>query len=590
MRLAAAGVLSVLAACAPDAEPIEARAVPAGIEVRAAIPLDRVVVGDAAGVVLATRRLPVPTREVVVPLRWSPGAALRAELWANGRSWTADVEVPTQRPPVDLRLEAPLGQGGGPLRDGDRVPLMLVEGGSVQVGLVATAWEPATVRATLDGEVEEAALAVPGARGVLTWTLDETEPAELVVETCPTSGEPCQEARATLRPEPVAPGSARARLVLHDIVFPADPIGSVDPSRPPDRVQLPSPWWRAVLRTFELGYRPLDSQAPWAWQAVRLENRGDRALTVVVRARVLGADGTADPAFRPRLRDADDGTGNVSVLLHLPPGQMGAAALPVFVDETAVAAGTYQREIEVLPLGAREPVYREQRPLVVRRGSSALSLGFLAATLASLGGLGLTLKNARRWLAGSPTSDLMRISLFGSLMFVVSAVSQLLAMGASAVLGPFSALVTGLVDDALRTTLFATLLCLLPRPGVATLALATASLLRALALGSMGPVELLFFGSHALLLEGALWISGITRHVRWRAEGPLRRWARLGLAFAGSSALHSMAGLVHSAVLYRLFYADWYVAALVALPGFLYPLAACALASRFADSLRRVEA
>ena len=45
-----------------------------------------------------------------------------------------------------------------------------------------------------------------------------------------------------------------------------------------------------------------------------------------------------------------------------------------------------------------------------------------------------------------------------------------------------------------------------------------------------------------------------------------------------------------SAVFYRLWYAGWYVAALLALPGGAYMVLACWLAVPFADSLRRVEA
>ena len=48
-------------------------------------------------------------------------------------------------------------------------------------------------------------------------------------------------------------------------------------------------------------------------------------------------------------------------------------------------------------------------------------------------------------------------------------------------------------------------------------------------------------------------------------------------------------GLASGMVLYRLFYADWYVVATLALPGFLYDAIACALAVGFAASLRRVE-
>jgi hypothetical protein len=42
-------------------------------------------------------------------------------------------------------------------------------------------------------------------------------------------------------------------------------------------------------------------------------------------------------------------------------------------------------------------------------------------------------------------------------------------------------------------------------------------------------------------------------------------------------------------VLYRLYYAPWYVAAVLIGPGFLYVWLACGLGTRFAHSLRAVE-
>ena len=52
-----------------------------------------------------------------------------------------------------------------------------------------------------------------------------------------------------------------------------------------------------------------------------------------------------------------------------------------------------------------------------------------------------------------------------------------------------------------------------------------------------------------------------------------------------------MAGAIASQiVLFRLYYATWFVVLMLALPGFLYDVLACALATAFAASLRRVQA
>lgn len=195
-----------------------------------------------------------------------------------------------------------------------------------------------------------------------------------------------------------------------------------------------------------------------------------------------------------------------------------------------------------------------------------------------------------RLLRGARTSDLTTVAVFGSLTFVVSMASQLLGMALAAALGPFSPLVTGLVDDAFRTALLATLVTLLPRPGVVALALVLGQVMRGLGLGSFHPLDLVTLGSSIAFLETSLWATGLTRGGAWRDQAPWTRWVRMSLGFGIPSALSMLCALSVGTVFYRMFYAPWYVLLMVALPGFLYVVGACGIAVRFAASLRRVEA
>ncbi len=165
---------------------------------------------------------------------------------------------------------------------------------------------------------------------------------------------------------------------------------------------------------------------------------------------------------------------------------------------------------------------------------------------------------------------------------------RLFGVSIATVLGPFSSLLTGLVDDAFRIALLATLVALVPRPGVGALAVLVEWLLGGLTLGTLSPVDLLFVGGRVAWVEGALYVAGITRVPGWTQEGPWRQWGRLALALGVGGVPASATALALHMVLYRLFYADWYIAMVLALPGFLYPLAACALAVPFAGALRRV--
>lgn len=130
---------------------------------------------------------------------------------------------------------------------------------------------------------------------------------------------------------------------------------------------------------------------------------------------------------------------------------------------------------------------------------------------------------------------------------------------------------------------------LLPRPGTLALAVGTGWLLSGVAMGSFGPTDVLFLCSRILFLEALLWLTGVTRDPRWRDGAALSRFRRLATGFGLASLLSSATGLALHMVLFRLFYADWYIAMILLGPGFLYVVAACAVAVPFAASLRKVQ-
>ena len=575
-----------------------ARAVPGGVTVEASAPILRVSLSDGAGVPLGARTLPEPLPHATLPARWRAGEALSAEVQTQGRTWKVPVEVPETVSAARLTLEAPLGQDSSPVADGGSVSVQRVAGASLTMGLSAIAAEPLEIDVTRGDTHATRRLSVAGEHALFTWTLSGegcgaegcVRSEEVVITLRPLTDPGASETlRFTVEAEQVSGAEAAARLSLDSAVFPADILGYADLVRAPDQVSLPSPAWTVLLAWTGLGFRARDPLAPWAWQGVTLSNTGNRPVNAVVRARILDASGAPDPAFRPRMRDSDDGTGTVSVLLRVPANGHATAALPVFVDEAHLGAGPWTREVSVTPLGSGAALHSLSAPLAARRGSTAVALGLASTLVASAAGVVFAARGLRRWLVSWATTELTMIALFGALSFSVSAASQLVGMGFSALLGPFSAFLVGIIDDALRTALWAALITLLPRPGVATLSLLVAYLLRMLALGSMGPMDVLFTGSHLLWLELCLYAAGLTRDPGWRDGAPWARGLRLALGFGLASALSTASGLALSASFYRLFYAPWYAAALIALPGFGYSALAAVLAIRFSDALRRVE-
>jgi hypothetical protein len=370
--------------------------------------------------------------------------------------------------------------------------------------------------------------------------------------------------------------------------FPTDALGTLDIGHARSTVVVPAEWWLGSLRRLGLGSRARDQWSPWAFVAVPVRNSGTEPIDLVLTADVR-RDGAPEPAFRPRLRAGDGDTGVVSALLRVPAGAEVVAALPVFVDEALTRDGAHAVSIEARPLGVDAVVARSEGPLYVRHGDTLATAGFATSCLAALGGLAWTARRLRAWLDGAATSELMTIALFGAALFVVGTASDVLSLGVAVALGPFGSLLTGLVQDVGRTALLATLLVLLPRPGILALALWTGWVGRCLTTGGFSVVDVIYTGATVVWMEGGAWLAGLTRGGGWREESTARQRWRMVLAFGGSGALTTLSGLWLHVILYRLYFADWYLAMQALIPGALYAGVACWLAQPFAASLRRVE-
>lgn len=561
-------------ACTAPIE-LEVATEPEAVIVAATQPMTRLAVLHD-DLVIAQRRLQPPLDRVELPITWETGEHL-VRAWVDGDVYEQGVIPPSSG--LIVTVDAPLGQGSTTVADGAEIVFTHVLGTPVQVAVHAQGPGPLSIRA--GHEISRKEDPRPGERLGVFLTVEEDR--EVVVESSH------ETMTLQLRPKSISGAQARAMLAIVDVAFPADSQGRPDPGRDPGRVTLPATWWRSSLKRLNLGTRTRGPHTPWTHQGVTLENTGTEALNVVIRSSIL-LDGQPDPGFSPRLREADDGTGRVSVLLRVPPGERARAALPVFVDSRQlldIREGRVQR-LEVSTLGAAETLVEWEAPLYISRGNAWASAGIVAATLIALVGLLTLLVRGPVWLRNARTSDLMTIALIGSLLFMTQVAGEIGGAALSAILGPFSGLITGLIDDALRFSLLAVLVTLLPRPGTAALATVTGALLAGLAMGRLGPLEAFTVCSRVAWIEGALWVVGITRNPSWRDGPAFARWLRLSLGFGAASVLSLATMLVLAVVLYRLFYADWYVALMLTGPGFLYVAVAMLFAAPFAHSLRKV--
>ena len=263
--------------------------------------------------------------------------------------------------------------------------------------------------------------------------------------------------------------------------------------------------------------------------------------------------------------------------------------LPVYADETMLAEGHYL--LKVTAEDGESRVWSTETPVTVVK-KNLRALGTLGIGLVLLLAYSFCImRRGRLVLTELKTRRLITVALFGTCAFaVVSVPATLFNDFFHVLLGPFGFLITGMFSGVVLYMLTGALITLMPLQGVPSLMAATRFLLGMLAFGHISPIMLLSTGVNAFLLEVALSVSGVTcRHLD--ASTPVafsaRRMVWLALACALADTVATYVGLQGMAVLYRYYYADWYIYMMMAVNGFLYTMigALCGvwLGKRLAD-------
>ena len=319
-----------------------------------------------------------------------------------------------------------------------------------------------------------------------------------------------------------------------------------------------------------------------AYQAVIVENRLEVGVPVVVRCEVTEASGEAPaegfgrPSWIP-------GRG-AAVAAVVPAGSRERLTVPVYADASRVKPGRYERRIELGFAGSGLTADRATEPLEVERPQGTA----VAVTAASVGAtlllLVLFLARGGRFIGGFTTRQIVLVALVASASVVmVNLPVFFIANITLALLGPLGLLVDALLTGFLFNALLVALLAVIPRRGVCALVIAVRFLLGGLLLGMLTPLGALHAGISALVLEGAVWLSGVTR-------GGGGGSVRLLLFVALANALISWVGFQLSIVLFRLHYAGWYIVLSVLVGGFLYSLLGAIAGRRIGGRLAQLSA
>jgi hypothetical protein len=170
---------------------------------------------------------------------------------------------------------------------------------------------------------------------------------------------------------------------------------------------------------------------------------------------------------------------------------------------------------------------------------------------------------------------LTTIALLAGVHFVVAYAFRLGSDLLAGVLGPFYIFLAGIGNEGATALMLAVVITLVPRVGTASL---------------FGFVELLFVSVACILNEVLLAAFGLTTTSRLRKPGRRAPWAVVGsvaLALGTAKALSIYAQLCLVQVMYRLFYADWYVLAAALWVGLFYASLGAGLGTLLGYQLRR---
>jgi hypothetical protein len=383
------------------------------------------------------------------------------------------------------------------------------------------------------------------------------------------------------------------QLVAGEVAFPADAQGARQGERLADTVMLPNPVWSWIRKAFRPRGSVFNYYAAYAHQALPLTNRGDAPLNLVIESDVV-LRGTDEPLkeFAPPDWLAPRSVATSEHLIRVPAGETAVARLPLFV-RPSLEPGSYQRRLRVYAVGSHEPVLQIVQPLEVVRGNAFVSLVTVVCLTMAVVAWGLVLLRGRHWLKQLGTHALVVIALISGLHFLVSYTARIAGDILAGVSGPFYLFIAGIGSEGLTTALMAALIVLLPRVGTFAASSLTVFLLNAMFSGQLGLADLLFItvsivlGETLLALFGVTTTSAVSRPAERPRVGIVLRVA-LALGLANGATLTAQYCLIQ--VLYRLFFATWYIGAVALITGLLYGAIGAAYGVRLGYQLRRTAA
>lgn len=255
--------------------------------------------------------------------------------------------------------------------------------------------------------------------------------------------------------------------------------------------------------------------------------------------------------------------------------------LPIYVDQFKIIEGEYNLRVTVEGSGQKK-VYETPIKIIKQRSMGIFAVGFSFLCLLLLI---YNFSNLKKCIIGIGAKGAITVSLFAAVAFGgVVLPSTLLGDFLHVILGPFSGLVTGILNGILLYLLVMSLLVLYRKPGVVALMFFLKWMLAGLMFGKFTPIGILSYAVYIVVLESVIWLCGF-----YGISSLSKRYIVFVSIMVGvADAFITMINLEQMMFFYRLYYADWYIFLYMLVNGLLYSSFGCLMGYKVGCKLQQV--
>ncbi len=375
----------------------------------------------------------------------------------------------------------------------------------------------------------------------------------------------------------------RDYLEIKGIIIPSNEEGEPDGRQEQDSFLIKGKggFWQRLA--------PVKGKGPATYATVVIRNKAPYRTVLLVELDILDPKtGKKARGFEyPFAAEHGDllGRGEIYQVVALKPQDEERVILPIYTKQGVVLPGIYLARVSLFPFGTTTNIGQKDVKIEVISARYIPVLMTIMGIITAVVGCSFFYWKRRQFLEMKAT-DLILIALFGTVMFtVVNIPGTLLFNVAHVLLGPFSFLLTGLFYNVVFYLLLISLLVLIPKVGVVTLVIAVRFLMGSFILGEFSPLSLIYYPTMATVLEGTVYLLGLTR----RGQDPDRKGIILTAAAMGLADTYiSLVFFSASMLFYRLYYANWYIGAYLVIDSFFFTLLAVPFGFRLGRRLRAV--